>query len=329
MIVRVLEVLGRDRAFELFEYLILFFVFSSLATLIAVLAHQLKLRRVLRLSNSRLEKIVGYLGRSLYGELGWQKVEQTAASNGQRLDSLLSLLDPSSFDVWTRDRVARGLLEPAEVDELRERLTQPPELTRTIGAGWASSEVVPTSGMPVAVRQGPVNARGTIAEVGENAFAVWLLDDEVHLDEDELATVLLLSRSGPYTFEATVRTDDDGTVIVGRPERIVRTQRRRFERRPASLPATVHEYLDGENRSTETTISELSGGGATLVNPDHEFAVGNVLTMSFFAGTQHYTVAGRVVRSSADESRLHVRFEAMKDQQREDIARSLRRVDLG
>jgi len=299
MIVRVLEVLGRDRAFELFEYLILFFVLSSLATLVAVLAHQLKLRRVFRLSNSRLEKIVGYLGRSLYGEMGWQKVEETAAANGQRLDSLLEVLTP------------------------------PSDLSPSTGADWGFAEVVPASGMPVAVRQGRVNARGTIAEVGENAFAVWLLDDEVQLNEDELATVLLLSRSGPYTFEASVRTDVDGTVIVGRPERIVRTQRRRFERRPASLPATVHEYLDGESRTTETTISELSGGGATLLNHGHEFAVGNVLTMSFFAGTQHYTVAGRVVRSSADESRLHVRFEAMKDQQREDIARSLRRVDLG
>ncbi|HKJ85908.1 MAG TPA: PilZ domain-containing protein [Spirochaetia bacterium] len=299
MIVRVLEVLGRDRAFELFEYLILFFVLTSLATLIAVLAHQFKLRKVLRLSNSRLEKIVRHLGLSLYGESGWQKVEETAAANGHRLDSLLSLL------------------------------TQPPDLSPSTGAGWSFSEVVPTSGMPVAVRQGGVHARGTIAEVGENAFAIWLLDDDAQFDEGEPVTVLLLSRSGPYTFEASLRTDDDGTVIVERPERIVRTQRRRFERRPASLPATVHEYLDGESRSTETTISELSGGGATLVNPNHEFAVGNVLTMSFFAGTQHYTVAGRVVRSSADESRLHVRFEAMKDQQREDIARSLRRVDLG
>ena len=183
--------------------------------------------------------------------------------------------------------------------------------------------------MPVAVRQGSVNARGTIAEVGENAFSVWLLNNDDELKEEEPATVLLLSRSGPYTFQAYLRKDHDGTLVVERPGRIVRTQRRRFERRPASLSATVREYLGGEQPVTQTTISELSGGGATLANPDHEFDVGNVLTMSFFAGDQHYTVAGRVVRTSADESRLHVRFEAMKDQQREEIARSLQRTDLG
>ena len=326
MIVRVLEVLGRDRAFELFEYLILFFILTSLATLTAVLVHQLRSRRALRTSNERLEKVVAYLGRSLFGEGGWRKVEQTAAANGRRL---VSLLDPASFEQWARDRVASGQIDAEQADELRERIAQPPELNRAIGGGEGFSEVIPTSGMPIAVRQGEVNARGTIAEVGENAFTVWLIDGADELREDEPATLLLLSRSGPYTFAASLRRDDDGSLIVERPGRIVRTQRRRFERRPASLPATVKEYLGADTLATEATISELSGGGATLSNPNHEFAVGNVLTMSFFAGTRHYTVAGRVVRTSANDDRLHVRFEAMKDQQREDIATSLKRIDLG
>lgn len=329
MLVRVLEVLGRDRAFELFEYLILFFILTSLATLTAVLVYQLRSRRALRKSNERLEKVVGYLGRSLFGEGGWRKVEQTAATNGRRLDSLVSLLDPASFEEWASDRVARGLIDVHEADELRERITQPPELSRSIGGGDAFSEVIPTSGMPIAVRQGEVNARGTIAEVGENAFSVWLIDGDEELREDEPVTLLLLSRSGPFTFAASLRKDDDGTLIVERPGRIVRTQRRRFERRPASLATTVKEYLGADTLAAEATISELSGGGATVSNPNHEFDVGNVLTMSFFAGSRHYTVAGRVVRTSANDDRLHVRFEAMKDQQREEIATSLKRIDLG
>jgi hypothetical protein len=43
------------------------------------------------------------------------------------------------------------------------------------------------------------------------------------------------------------------------------------------------------------------------------------LSLSFDAGGNSYTVAGRVVR---DDGALHIRFEAMRDQERLQIAES-------
>jgi hypothetical protein len=327
MIERVLQVLGRDRAFELFEYLIIFFVLLSLATLGFLLAYEIRARNALRRTNGRFEEVVSFLGRSLFGEQGWSTIEHITAANGKRMDSLLSLFDPQSFEQWAHQTAEKGLIDEVQIDDLRERLTQPPEFGRPILAEAGFSECVPTSGMPIAAIQGELQARGTIAEVNQSTITIWILDTDDGLDAEKPVSFMLLSRSGPYTFEANMRRIGDGILVVERPPRIVRAQRRRFRRRPASLPAKVRAYLDGSSPA-DAIINELSGGGATLTNPNHAFTVGNVLSMSFSAGTRQFDLAGRVVRTSDNSSRLHVRFEAMKDQQREDIAEYVALTDL-
>lgn len=327
MIVRILEALGRDRAFELLEFLILFFALVSVTTLGLLLAYEIRSRRALRRANRRLEQMVTYLGRNVFGEYGWSALEQTVAANGSRLDSLLSLFDPASFETWAREATSAGLMEASRVEELRGRFARALESHGLSDAESDVSECIPTSGTPVAVRQSGVQARGTIAEVGQTTFTIWILDSADGLDVEKPATFVLLSRSGPYRFEAQIEHVEDGSVIAKRPPRIVRTQRRRFGRRAAALSATVKEYL-GDDPPYEAVISELSGGGATLTNPGGIFSLGSVLTLSFTAGRREYTVTGRVVRISGDEGQLHVRFEAMKDQQREEIAETVALTNL-
>jgi hypothetical protein len=276
----------------------------------------------MRRTNRRLENVVRYLGRNLLGEDGWARVEHVATSNGRKLDSLTALFDPEAFEKWSHRAAKKGLLSAPEIDELKERLTQPAELV-TLGNGEnGARECVPASGMPVAISQENVQARGTIADVAEHSFTIWVLNDCDDLDEEEPASVLLLSRSGPYHFSARLQKAEDGTLIVERPARIVRDQKRRFGRYAASLPAIVKPYL-GDEQVAEVTIREMSGGGATITNPDGRFDMGNVLELSFTTGRSHYTVAGRVVRTSNAGDLLHIRFEAMKDQERNEIARSL------
>jgi hypothetical protein len=151
---------------------------------------------------------------------------------------------------------------------------------------------------------------------------MWVINDSDKLHEDEPASFLLLSRSGPYRFSARMKRGEDGSIVVERPGRILRDQRRRFGRYPSAIPAVAKPYLSTET-PVPVTIRELSGGGATVTNPGTRYAAGNVVELSFASGRQNYTVAGRVVRTSADGVLLHLRFEALKDQDRLEIAESL------
>lgn len=76
-------------------------------------------------------------------------------------------------------------------------------------------------------------------------------------------------------------------------------------------------------------MRELDGGGATVTNPDGSSIVGNVVALTSSTGGQQYHVAGRVIRTSRADTDLHVRFEAMKDEQRAQIAGSVAAVGGG
>lgn len=327
MISELLAMLGQDRTFELLEFLIILFVLLSAATLVVVAVHTVRTNRTERRTNRRIEDVVRFLGRNIFGDEGWQVIEQTAAADGRHIDSLLSAFDVAEFDQWSSEAVKQGVLTAAEVESLRTGLNRPPELTTIPAAQPDESVIVPALGMPIAVSQGGVQARGTIAEVAESSFTVWVLNRAEELVDGEPASFLLLSRSGPYQFDATMYKGDDDTLVVARPARIVRTQRRRFGRRPAALPAVVRPYL-GDGESRRVVINDLSGGGASVANPGMQFSTGNVVELAFSAGGNEYVVAGRVVRTSNDGHNMHVRFEAMKDQERHEIAESVATVAL-
>jgi PilZ domain-containing protein len=325
MMSSVLSMLGQDRAFELFEFLIMLFVLISVATLIAVAVYMIRSRRSTRASDHRLEAVLRHLGRGLFGEDAWDTVERSLAEDPRRVDTFLSVIDRESFDVWAGEAERTGTVEAADVKLLRDRLTRPSESQRQGPAPARVSECSPTFGMPVAVQQASFQTRGTIAEVAKHSFTMWLLGDGDEIDDSMEASFVLLSRSGTYQFDAQFTKQPDGMLSVQRPAQTLRSQRRRFDRHPARLPVNVARLLS-DGHPTEAVITELSGGGATVTNPASSFSEGHVLNLSFVAGGRSYTVAGRVVRAEDDGS-LHVRFEAMRDQERQAISESVSIVE--
>lgn len=314
--------LGESRTFELLEFLFIFFALTSGLTLLVVVLNSWRAHRKIRHANTRLEELVTYLGRNLFGDDGWNVVERTASHNGQRLESLLRLFERDAFEMWAQRVVKDGVATSDEIEQMRYRMVQDPEIQGIASIQQDVSEIIPTSGMPIAIGQGSLETRGTIAEVASDSFTVWLLDGGSQLSEDDPVTCTILSRSGPYRFESRIRHDDEDTLNVRRPARLVKNQKRRFRRHTAELPAAVRGYLS-ENSPQRVMINELSGGGATITNPESRFSLGSVLEISFSAGQRRYSVAGRVVRVSENAKLLHLRFEAMKDQQREQLAHSV------
>ena len=311
--------LGGDRAFELIEFLILFFVLVSAITLVLVFAFWYRNRRETQSMDKRFETILRHLGRSLFGEDAWVVVEQTLSSDGKRIDAFFSVLDSESFDLWADSALRSGAVSETEVKQLRRRLTFPAE-ERKHRAPALITECNPTLGMPVAIQQGATQTRGAVADVDKKTFALWVLGEDLQFDESREASFVLLSRSGTYQFDSRFSVLPDGTLIVEMPSRSMRSQRRWFDRFPARLPVNVVR-INEDSEPIEATITELSGGGATVMERSGLFDEGNVLNLSFEADDNAYSVIGRVLR--ADDGALHIRFEAMRDQERLEIAQSV------
>lgn len=319
MVARVFAELGSERAFELFDFLVLLFLLVSIVTLVVVLVGQITSRRRARAADVRIVSIVRLLGKDLFGDEAWEVVERAVSGNGSRVNALLSVLDRASFETWAAEAVRAGRVSGEELELLRDRLTPAVEPAHLPPQ---PEPCRPTFGMPVSVDQHGYQVRGTVADVGEDALTVWILGAGENFDEEQPASFMLLSRNGAYQFESRFSKRPDDTLVVERPDQIVWTQRRRFGRHPATLPVSLTTYL-GDDDPVESTICELGGGGATVTNPAGSFRVGNVLTLEFTAGGAEYSVTGRVVRASHEARRLHVRFEAMMDQQRYALAESV------
>lgn len=315
-----LSIFGLDRSFELIEYLVLFFVLVSVTTLIFVGISLARNRRSSRDSDKRLETILRHLGRGLFGEDAWFTVEQNLAGDPKKIDAFLSVLDRESFEVWADAAEQSGLVTPSDIELLRHRLARSDEPQRRTQAPVPGSAANPTFGMPVAVQQGSYQTRGTIADVDEQTFSLWVLGEDSSFDDSRPASFVLLSRSGTYQFDSEFRLLQDGTMTVNRPARSLQNQRRRYERYAARLPVDIARFPDGDETET-ATITELSGGGATVTDPDGLFQEGQVLNLAFSAGGKSFTVPGRIVR--ADDGALHIRFEAIRDQERVLIAESV------
>jgi hypothetical protein len=311
--------IGGDRTFELIGFLILFFVLVSVLTLALVLIFRHRNRRETLSVGKRLETILRHLGRNLFGDDAWVVVEQTLGGNQVKIDGFLSLLDRESFDLWADTALRLGEVSPTEIEQLRGKLTYSVEERRNRTPALIT-ECNPVLGMPVAVQQGATQTRGAVADIDKKTFALWVLGENLHFDESQEASFVLLSRSGTFQFDSHFGLLPDGLMIVDMPARSMRSQRRRFDRFPARLPVNVARISE-DSEPIEATITELSGGGATVTDHSGLFGAGQVLNLSFEAGKNLYSVIGRVIRS--DDGALHIRFEAMPDQERLEIAQAV------
>lgn len=195
MVSRVLSVLGEDRASELFEYLILLFIIVSAVTLAVVLAHQLRPHKEAVRTARRFQTIVRVMGRSLFGEDGWEAVKRSLDKTAQRTDALFALLGRDAFGVWAREAVDARTLSPEQTELLRSRMLKAKSVSDSLIIRDRADDCLPTSGMSVSVRQADLQVRGTIGEVADNTLSVWLLASSDGLDASSLASFVLLSRS--------------------------------------------------------------------------------------------------------------------------------------
>ena len=103
---------------------------------------------------------------------------------------------------------------------------------------------------------------------------------------------------------------------------VKRYQRRLHARKKIRIPVFVHAHQSA-SPPLDSTLLDVSGGGASLQNPKGVFELDQMVELSFSPKGEKVRVIGQVVRVSRDGQVLHVEFRQLPDADKERIVRSV------
>ncbi len=163
--------------------------------------------------------------------------------------------------------------------------------------------------------------RGTLTGHEPLSLLVELDPDQNPPPDGSSARVHFFRRTGIFWFSTWVQSHAGNLVKVAHCERITRIQKRSFYRRCLSVPVSITQG-PAEECLLNSTLIDLSGGGASLSNIDDRFAVGDRLILGLQTAPEDANfVDAEVVRLSHKGRHMHVRFEGIPEGVRDKIIR--------
>lgn len=292
------------------EQRLLFFVLLSAFILLFVLGYFLQEHRsrVRRMRNAA--EVYEHLSRQLGLSRSERALVDRLAGCCKPPDKkYLVLFSPHTFDPC----VAR-LREREEVPEmtlaaLRLKLDFSARHPEDVPA---SSSELPRRMRVILTQKGKPTMRAQVSRQDSEALVITMDEGSVLPDRGVPVTVYFHNQSGLFAFLTHVRKISGRDVYLDHSETIKRSQRRKYFRRPVQLSVTVTM----ENNPAEhlaTSILDLSGGGASIEKPDVTVDPGDRLILSLKADNEHLLLAGRVVRKTPEDDRLHLQFECLSE----------------
>jgi len=232
------------------------------------------------------------------------------------------LLDPQAFDDCAGQLIRRGQADEPELKKLRDKL----------GFLDLRKDIIPAStadiapGMPLLIRpKGAPAIRGEISGSTPEALLINARQKTASVLKSVPVTVYFQNRAGFFSFVSTVETKDEHTLALRHSETIKRYQRRRDSRKRMRLPIFVR--LDrSDKKPMESTLVDLSAGGARLSNPLKMFKAPDRIWLSFASDVNSFSVAAHVVWTSKNGETIHVQFESVNDSLRQRIVDLLSRA---
>jgi hypothetical protein len=319
MMAALIRTLGQNRAYEAVD-LILTLSIVVTALLIGLLVLSLVQGRRLRRERARTSRqICSHLLRVL-------KLSVREQHLAARLCALVGdpgwrhavLMDPQAFALCAARLAEQGGADKAELEALRETLRLEPGEDEIVSS---SSQLRP--GLPIVASQGgEARIRGRVVSQTADSLRVQLAPDSAPALAGIPVRVFFQNRSGVFSFPSRVLERKGMELQLEHSEEVKHYQRRKDSRRQVQLPIFARPY--GENaEALESTVMNLSGGGASLANPGQRFSPGDLVELSFAPSGDELAVPARVVRTSRTGALLHVRFESLSPAIRDHIARAI------
>jgi hypothetical protein len=161
----------------------------------------------------------------------------------------------------------------------------------------------------------PVKAR--VLTPQPNAFRVRLVEQGARMPPGAGVDVFYQSSAGVFTFHTTVLAEHTQEIRLSHSEDLKRYQKRRYYRRRVEIP--VHLYPFDSEKPLLSKSRDIGGGGASLLNPDGHFKVGDELELRFKPDGVEIRITGTVVRVSDNGRTIHVNYEHIRDSVRDRI----------
>ena len=161
-----------------------------------------------------------------------------------------------------------------------------------------------------------------IAEILPSGFEI-RIKEPFRLTPGDRALFQYQNSQGVFLFKSECIKRDGQLHLMSHQEKFRQKQQRGYYRSPYSGPANIALFEKGD--ALRSNFIEIGGGGASLENPGGKFRQGDFLSLTFFLpGNAHpFDLRGQVVRTSRHESQLHLKFEGIKDSDRDKIIRQL------
>ncbi|WP_319561951.1 PilZ domain-containing protein [Marispirochaeta sp.] len=124
---------------------------------------------------------------------------------------------------------------------------------------------------------------------------------------------------GTFLFRSFCIKRDGRQMLIRHQESFKQLQKRAYFRAVYTGSAEIGLF-DNEDRYSSRFI-DIGGGGASIINPEDRFSQGDFLELIFSlpGNDETFTLKGSVIRTSRGSRRLHVKFEGLKESQRDRI----------
>ncbi len=166
-------------------------------------------------------------------------------------------------------------------------------------------------------RHNPVPA--TILPHQGTVLRVRIPEDAPRFSSGRPVYIVYRNAAGIFRFKCTLYGRKEQVLELNHSEKGERMQRRGYFRRSMHLPALLASQLEPESQ-LETHLTELGGNGATVHNPENQFTRDDAVELTFRPDKMgNITVIARVVRTSRDNSLLHLRFVNVREADRDRI----------
>jgi hypothetical protein len=222
------------------------------------------------------------------------------------------LVNSHLFNACAR-RMARAELVPEQtLNALRLKLGF--RVTEAEEAPSSTAELPPGATL-LLVLEGGTRVRGSLLAQGAGAMLVKVPSDLPPLKRGAELTLHFHNSAGIFSFRTSVTDVAEDAVFLAHTSAIARAQRRRYCRRRQRIPVWGTPLADGGKRIL-TVLLDISGGGASLVNPRGTLKAGDRLELSLSTEAAQLPLAARVLRLSRDGKVANVSFESLSEVER-------------
>lgn len=312
------RLLDQNRAAELIDFILIFALLLALVMLILFLLVRSRSRRLQREIRESSSELYYFLLPTLALDgKDHQLIKHLAEFLPFPQQKHRIMINPRIFDFCARRLLAARPEKQGAVADLRSKLDFPESGEDFLPL---STRELPLDMPVILVQKGNPPARGRLIANTESSVAVEIEGEPDTAPADDPITVYFQNQAGFFSFTTRVAAREDRILRLGHSEKIKRYQRRRYARKRLRLPVFIRPY-QGASAPFQSVLMDLSGGGASLKNPNCGFRAGQQVELSFAPHGKRYQVLGRVVRVSMGGRMIHLEFQALEQAERERIGR--------